>query len=257
MHNDFETLQKKCKSYHLKQKIKIAFPILILLLLITIFTYIFLFDNENIVNKEITKTKEIEQIIIKEIPKKIILKKPIIAEKVKEIKIIKPTKIIEQKNIIKDVEYKLNINSNYMPNKKTPTTKRKIIVEKKIKTIEPLDIPEKTPSIDKKTKNFSISVKELKSTKDLITQFNKDNNYDIALKIAQRYYDSKKYSLAILWTKKANVLNRKADSAWILYAKSEYARGNNTRAIDILNLYLANANSKAGEALLITWTQGK
>ena len=79
----------------------------------------------------------------------------------------------------------------------------------------------------------------------------------LALKIAQRYYNEKKYSKALLWTKKANILDRRAEGAWILYAKSEYKKGNQDRAIEILRLYLANASSKDGESLLIAWTQGR
>ena len=230
MHNNFETLEKRCKLYYLKQKLKIIIPLLFISTLITIYTIFF--------KKEVTQIIETKN-----------YKSEIIKEK-KQIENIKP--IINSK-IIKDVKYNMQLNNNLILNEKDSSIK----YNNKVKIIEPLNLTKNTENFKQKTTNFSISTKKLESTKDMITLYNKENDYDLALKIAQRYYKSKKYSTALLWTKKANILNKKADGAWILYAKSEYAKGNYKRAIEILNLYLANANSKEGESLLITWTQGK
>ena len=90
----------------------------------------------------------------------------------------------------------------------------------------------------------------------MIKVYKENPKYHLALKISQKYYNSKKYAKATYWAKKANLLNHKDDKAWILFAKSEYASGHSKKAIKILNMYLAHANSSDGEALLLSWTQG-
>ncbi len=253
MHNNFETLEKKCRLYYLKQKLKIIIPMFFISIIILVFSMFFnKKEKQIIVKKESVKIIEHKNPKIKTIKEKETIDKNINIPKIKKIKVIKKTK-----RIIKDVKYTIQLNNDIISNKKIFHTKYKKNNNKKEKIIEPLQITKTTKISKKTTNNFSISTKKLESTKDMITLYNKENDYDLALKIAQRYYDSKKYSTALLWTKKANILNRKADGAWILYAKSEYAKGHYKRAIEILNLYLANANSKEGESLLITWTQGK
>jgi len=253
MHNNFETLEKKCRLYYLKQKLKIIIPMFFISIIILVSSMFFNKEEKQIiVKKESVKIIEHKNPKIKTIKEKETIDKNINIPKIKKIKVIKKTK-----RIIKDVKYTIQLNNDIISNKKIFHTKYKKNNKKKEKIIEPLQITKTTKISKKTTNNFSISTKKLESTKDMITLYNKENDYDLALKIAQRYYDSKKYSTALLWTKKANILNRKADGAWLLYAKSEYAKGNYKRAIEILNLYLANANSKEGESLLITWTQGK
>ena len=253
MHNNFETLEKKCRLYYLKQKLKIIIPMFFISIIILVSSMFFNKEEKQIiVKKESVKIIEHKNPKIKTIKEKETIDKNINIPKIRKIKVIKKTK-----RIIKDVKYTIQLNNDIISNKKIFHTKYKKNNKKKEKIIEPLQITKTTKISKKTTNNFSISTKKLESTKDMITLYNKENDYDLALKIAQRYYDSKKYSTALLWTKKANILNRKADGAWLLYAKSEYAKGNYKRAIEILNLYLANANSKEGESLLITWTQGK
>lgn len=196
------------------------------------------------------------------------LKKVVVKESIKsEIKVI-PKKKVEEKiilkkdikidsitPIIKDVQYKLHINNFYVPNKKVKEKNKSVkkeLVKKEVKKV----ILEKT-KIEVQKEPLLTMKKSSDSLVKMVKRYRKDKNYLLALKIAQSYYDSNQYSKSLLWAKKANILNKKDDKAWLLYAKSEYARGKTNRAIKILQLYLANAKSKVAESLLITWTQGE
>ncbi|HZF69354.1 CDC27 family protein [Sulfuricurvum sp.] len=77
--------------------------------------------------------------------------------------------------------------------------------------------------------------------------------YETALEVARDYYAKKDYANAATWAKKANQLNREAEDAWLLYAKSYYAQGKKTEAIGVLELYLNYKDSKAASELLRTW----
>ena len=136
------------------------------------------------------------------------------------------------------------------------------IPEEKIKLI-PLGIdtklfsPKKEYNQDRFEVLFVAGVRHLKGIKDLISQYDKEPRYDLALKISQAYYDKKKFSKSSIWAKKANMMDKESDGAWIMYAKSEYTRGNRELAEDILRLYLANKRSKDAELLLMQWKQGE
>jgi len=231
MHDNFENLQKRCKRYQLKQRVKFLVPAISLVLIIGISLSLSEKSSpiEKIPNKPIKITK------IKEI---------------KKVKIIKETEI--KKQIIEDIPYALQIDKKYLTKRQThyvakPVYKEEVVPKKQQRVYIKRDEP----------KALAITVKKLNSVKDMIAYYNKENKYSLALKIAQTYYDAKNYSESLLWSKKANLLNRDADGAWVLYAKSEYAVGNHERAIKILNLYISNADSPEAKALLLNWTQGK
>ncbi|MDD2949679.1 MAG: CDC27 family protein [Sulfuricurvum sp.] len=77
--------------------------------------------------------------------------------------------------------------------------------------------------------------------------------YETALDVARDYYAKKNFADAATWAKKANQMNREAEDAWLLYAKSYYAQGKKTEAIGVLELYLNYKDSKAASELLRTW----
>ena len=252
MHNDFETLQKKCKRYRLIKLMKLVIPFSVFIVLL--FSALFLVDFDN-PSKSIPKKEHTVKVVkYKEIKK--VEPKIVVVEKIVEVPVVK----VKQEKVIKDVVYSLAIDDTYAISASKSYTEKQKKKEKekrerkKVKKEQPQKkIVEEHIVKKEHTKKLNISIKTVNSVEALIKKYKKDKKYSLALKIAQNYYDHKKYSKSLLWTKKANILDRKAEGAWILYAKSEYAKGNKKRAKEILNLYLANANSKEGDALLLTW----
>jgi len=265
MHDSFESLLKRCKAYRRKKMLKrvsIVLSILIFLFAALFWLYEFsdiLSSNEPM---QIRKLKEPREKIVEQKPT---ITKEVIIQKVAPVEVIKEEVLIEkkvsEKPIRKDVSYNLDVDESYLfehvkkelkgePKKVLKTPAKKIIIPIKKKTLQ---TPKQKPS----KKNLSISTKKLIGVEDLYKQYKKNPHYDLALKISQAYYDEKKFSKASLWAKKANMLDKESDSAWIMYAKSEYARGNQDQAKEILQLYLGNKNSKDAEMLLMTWNQGE
>ncbi len=163
----------------------------------------------------------------------------------------------------RDVAYRVAVDEGYL----LDYTASKQTMQQQAKPIQPVKVREQNSEQKTATQipvsepsaqqTLKMSTKKLLSIDDLIAQQEKEPRYELALKIASHYYDDAKYTQASLWSKKANMLDKEADGAWIVYAKAEYARGNKDRAIDILSLYLANKNSKEAEMLLMTWRQGE
>lgn len=77
--------------------------------------------------------------------------------------------------------------------------------------------------------------------------------FETALAIARDLYTKENYVEAAVWAKKANQMNREAEEAWLLYAKSYYAQGKKSEAIAVLELYLNYKDSKAAAELIKTW----
>lgn len=111
-----------------------------------------------------------------------------------------------------------------------------------------------TPSREH-TRLFSVQTTSKTSTADLIKTFNTNPNYDIALRLANDFYAQNNFDDAALWAKKANQLNREAEEAWLLYAKSYYSQGKKSEAISVLELYLNYKDSRAASKLLRSWKQ--
>jgi tetratricopeptide (TPR) repeat protein len=98
-----------------------------------------------------------------------------------------------------------------------------------------------------------LEVKEVQDLDALVRQYEKYPRYVTALKIARLYYEKKDYENAALWARKANLIDRDDEEAWVLYAKSEYALGNRERAKRILRLYLDYRDSVKARTLLLSW----
>jgi len=271
MHNSFETLQKKCQRYHRKQLSKKLLLPSVILAAVVAGGYFYLDSLGQQASVAVTPKTEVPT------PTKqpIAVSKPKVVQK-KEIPAVivatKPTpqKVEQQPKVKpKDVPYNLHVDSSYIPKHKVTQTKErpkpKVVVKKERSQPKKQQVshtpPPQVVTIKKEVtpaqNNLAMSTKKFHSTDEMIQRFDNEQKYDLALKISQEFYDQEQYLKASLWAKKANVLDHQADGAWIMYAKSEYARGHKKRAIEILRLYLANANSTEGDALLLNWTQGK
>lgn len=102
---------------------------------------------------------------------------------------------------------------------------------------------------------FSVQTSTPNTTSDFITSYRNAPKYETALIIARDFYAQENYVDAAIWAKKANQLNREAEEAWLLYAKSYYAQGRKAEAINILELYLNYKDSKPASELVRTWKQ--
>jgi tetratricopeptide (TPR) repeat protein len=100
-----------------------------------------------------------------------------------------------------------------------------------------------------------LQVRDVTDVAALEKQFEKSPRYATALKIGKLYYDQKRYEKASEWARKANLIDRDDEAAWILYAKSEYALGHKERAKRILKLFLEYKDSIRARTLLISWSK--
>lgn len=83
--------------------------------------------------------------------------------------------------------------------------------------------------------------------------YQRSPKFETALSIARDFYTKEDYTQAAIWAKKANQMNREAEEAWLLYAKSYYAQGKKSEAIGVLELYLNYKDSKAATELIKSW----
>lgn len=100
---------------------------------------------------------------------------------------------------------------------------------------------------------FSVQTSTQATTADYVTAYRSNPKFETALIIARDFYAQENFVDAAIWAKKANQLNREAEEAWLLYAKSYYAQGRKSEAINILELYLNYKDSKAASELVRTW----
>lgn len=106
------------------------------------------------------------------------------------------------------------------------------------------------PAPSKNNRLFEVNTQSYENPVDT---YRTNPNFDTALAAARDYYAKENYVDAAIWAKKANQLNREAEEAWLLYAKSYYAQGRKSEAISILELYLNYKDSKAASELVRTW----
>ncbi len=154
----------------------------------------------------------------------------------------------------KDANYSVMVDEAYLLRYAQSKQETKPAPVAPIKQEEPLHV---TPPITPQSaQNVRISTKKVSGIEELTALHERDPRYETALKIAQHYFDQQEYLLASSWAKRANILDKEAQGAWLLYAKSEYARGNKERAMEILRLFLSNKSSTEAQTLLMTWSQG-
>jgi tetratricopeptide (TPR) repeat protein len=231
MHNDFSTLEKKCKRYRVKKFLKIALGVV--LLVVGVSGAGFYAFSTSVASEEPLQAAPVVS------PKK---------ELPKSIEVATQTQQKKEQKSPKDTPYTMQINSNrelQTPPKTKTVIKEKPPKQKKLKI--------KKSSI--KNTHFDVSVKKYDTLKHMQEMYKKEKKYSLALKIGEEYYAQKNYSKALQWSKEANILNHKEEGAWLLYAKSEYAKGNEERAIKLLRLYLGNAHSLEVESLLSEWVR--
>ncbi|MDD5159314.1 MAG: hypothetical protein PHI47_04635 [Sulfuricurvum sp.] len=164
------------------------------------------------------------------------------------------------------------INRKITPSAATPvtapkTTPTKVSPDPSVITpgVKPSVLAPETPpsTVDKVPTITTVAVQAPKSNRlfEVNTQnastpvdaYQNNPKYETALAAARDFYAKENFIEAAIWAKKANQLNREAEEAWLLYAKSYYAQGRKSEAIGVLELYLNYKDSKAASELLRTW----
>lgn len=230
------------KLYYKKKYKKIFTIIITSLFFIVGIGYLFNINNNssktNIKKEKIEKnvskyTKNIKKIdnnIEKNITKKI-EKKDKIKRKVNTIKVVKKLILYPVFPDISDLEHN-----------KTSKIKDKEV--KKIKQLEKniTKKVEKKQNIEKKDRiQIKIIVKSrLDSLKEAIKLYNNAPEYNLAIKIANSYFDNKDYENSIQWAKKANKLKPEDRESWYIFAKGLLKQNKPKQAKKVLMAYLDN-----------------
>ncbi len=80
---------------------------------------------------------------------------------------------------------------------------------------------------------------KLLNISDLKRNFYQNPSYEKAMNLAARYYKNKDYKKSIFWSLKANDIDRKNSSSWILFAKAKQALGKDEEAKQALDTYVS------------------
>ncbi|EAI3899076.1 transformation system protein [Campylobacter coli] len=80
---------------------------------------------------------------------------------------------------------------------------------------------------------------KLLNISDLKRNFYQNSSYEKAMNLAARYYENKDYEKSIFWSLKANDIDRKNSSSWILFAKAKQALGKEEEAKQALDTYVS------------------
>ena len=139
---------------------------------------------------------------------------------------------------------------------KTKPAQTNVAVRSTAATIKPEltvpALPEAAVAVPAVKNNHLFEVNTQKADTPL-EAYQNSQKYETALAVARDYYAKQNFTDAATWAKKANQLNREAEDAWLLYAKSYYAQGKKAEAMGVLELYLNYKDSKAASELLRTW----
>lgn len=216
MINDFDILQKKCKARAFKRILRIVLRILgsIVLLGLGAFGYY---------------------------QWKISTQQPVITKP--SVKVIAPVQKEENTSIPSAVIPKV------VKVAITPTPAPKAILPTPITITAPIaSKPSPAPT------NRLLEVSNASSASMSPEQtYQRSPKFETALSIARDFYTKEDYAQAAIWAKKANQMNREAEEAWLLYARSYYAQGKKNEAIGVLELFLNYKDSKAANDLIKAW----
>ena len=108
---------------------------------------------------------------------------------------------------------------------------------------------------------IELNISEIKNKKDIkkekepnenkrepvkrkILTINNLPSYETCIKLAKKFYYTKKYESALKWAKNANLQNKNLPESWILTAKSLYKLNKKDEAIKILKIYYKYTKDK-------------
>jgi hypothetical protein len=89
-----------------------------------------------------------------------------------------------------------------------------------------------------------------KDMQEIIERFKQTNDPMLSLFLAKRYYQMKKYNLSYNYALITNQLDSTNDESWLLFAKSLVKLGQKKMAVNTLEAYIKNSDSKTAKSLL-------
>jgi predicted Zn-dependent protease len=214
------------KEYYKKRYLKIAlFVVFVLLIIGGGFYFVNLKGTKPLKSvkkekpKKVVKEKKVEKKVEKNETKKVEVKKIEVKKTIKE-KTKKPSEVIDF----------------MLP--KVPANIKEVNETKKIKPNKPKKIEklEKPKIIVKKTKPL-IEEKTL-SVKEMIAKFHANPTYDLAMMIANEFYNKNDLKNAKIWAIKANSLNPEDVKSWILFSNILLKKKEKQKAVEILKIYI-------------------
>lgn len=133
--------------------------------------------------------------------------------------------------VLEALEYKKTLNHQIVQ-AQIANEKNKILQERLSKDENKKELKEELKTqIDIYSKLLNIS--------DLKRNFYQNPSYEKAMNLAARYYKNKDYEKSIFWSLKANDIDRKNSSSWILFAKAKQALGKDEEAKKALDTYVS------------------
>ncbi|WP_107695173.1 transformation system protein [Campylobacter concisus] len=118
-----------------------------------------------------------------------------------------------------------------------PTENENIQNEQHLPNEEVIELePKAKPKIDIQISSENNEISMLKE------DFNKNKNPEIALKIARKCYQDKRYSDTIKWALSANNLDSSIEDSWVMFAKAKYMLKQKDDALRALEEYNKNKN---------------
>ncbi|WP_149716197.1 transformation system protein [Campylobacter concisus] len=118
-----------------------------------------------------------------------------------------------------------------------PTENENIQNEQPLPNEEIIELePKAKPKIDIQISSENNEISMLKE------DFNKNKNPEIALKIARKCYQDKRYSDTIKWALSANNLDSSIEESWVMFAKAKYMLKQKDDALRALEEYNKNKN---------------
>ena len=247
MHEHFESLEKRCKKYHQKQMLRQGgIFVLGVIALGAALLWMVTPDeapSSSLAHASVTSIPALAQATSASV-------KALTQQHASLV--LAPTAQASSTPLRKDVAYEPHVDESYLTRHEAQEAPSKSVPAKvEPKRVLGESVPESLPL----NGGVKMNTKKMDTLKSMLTRYKREPQYKLALKIARFHYESAAYAKASLWAKKANMIDKESDEAWIMYAKSEYARGNKTRAKEILRLYLANKSSRSAEMLLMTWRE--
>lgn len=123
-----------------------------------------------------------------------------------------------------------------LENAKTQALKTQVLHEKELlKKDEKINHLQneldKKEALKLKIKSYELSIKSLEQS------FLKNENIEIALRLAHYYFNKKDYKKALKYSFRANTMDKSRAESWLLYSKSLLGLGKKDEAQRVLDLY--------------------
>lgn len=114
----------------------------------------------------------------------------------------------------------------------------------------PKEVAPQNKVVQQDQKRVLITSQDGNSLSFIKKKFYATNNALFSIKLAERFYASKKYQKALKWSLITNEIDSKSEASWIMFAKIKNKMGKKQDAINALNEYLKHHHSAKAKTLL-------